>query len=53
MPLFGAVLISLIVGIVIGFSVGRWIGKSEGMEEEASRWKAKGEWKVKKGERHE
>ena len=53
MGLFGAIFGALIVGIAMGFFVGRWIGKSEGKEEESARWKAKGEWKVTEGERHE
>ena len=53
MGLFGAIFGALILGIIIGFCVRRWVGKSEGVEEESARRKEKGEWNVKKGERHE
>jgi len=53
MPLVGGLFLALIIGGLAGFFIGRWFGKGEGIEEEAAKWKAKGEWKVKEGERHE
>jgi len=53
MGLFGAIFGALLVGIAIGFFVGRWVGNAEGREAESAKWKAKDEWSVKKGEKHE
>jgi len=53
MALFGGIVLGLLIAGAVGFSIGRWFGKDEGREEEALKWKAKGEWKIKEGERHE
>jgi hypothetical protein len=41
------------LGYLLGHAKGKTEGRELGIREEASRWKAKGEWQVKKGERHE
>ena len=41
------------VGFLIGYAAGRYVGYNKGTLDESNRWKASGEWKIEKGERHE